>query len=722
MKRYLEQLNENQKEAVTSSFKYIRVIAGAGSGKTKVLTSRLAYLIDDGVEENKILAITFTNKAAKEMKIRVEKLMESEQIKSTISTYHSFCARFLRQEISHIGYTHNFVILDEEDQESIIKDLKKDIDIEKILKPKKIADYISRQKCDRVSPESLKDRYEEGSEYYIKSKVYYLYEQYLKDNNYLDFDDLIIKTVDILKEFKEIRNKWSSKFDYILIDEFQDTNNEEYTLIKLLTKKDTSLFVVGDPDQTIYTWRGANPNIIFDYTIDFENVKDYILNLNYRSTQSILDASNSLIGNNKKRVKKDLIANKENGEKPLYYNSEEVYEESDYIAKNIYDDVNKFKKYNYKDYAILYRSNYYSANLEKSLMKLCIPYRIFGSVKFYERKEIKDALSYLRLILNNDDILAFSRIINVPRRGVGPKKLESIMAGAKENNISPFEYIEKTESDEAILGSFVKLINDFREKIKLENKPNFGKILKELLDESGYIDTIDRVDEEDRIENLNELSDILFQYQIDNNGISLDQIITEITLYSAQDDINEGDYVSLMTAHTAKGLEFPVVYIAGLSDGVFPNARSIMGFDGREREDELEEERRLLYVAMTRAQEKLFLTSNNGYSFTTSQNLTESRFIREIEDNITRFFKKIRNQFTFVDQPIRSRKNEEIIQSEVSKISDDDYNPGNMVIHKAFGEGIILEVSDVNLKVAFKNPEVGVKLISRKFPGISKKV
>jgi DNA helicase-2/ATP-dependent DNA helicase PcrA len=715
---YLTQLNQSQYKAVTTNAKYARVIAGAGSGKTRVLTSRIIYLISSlGIQANQILAITFTNKAASEMKKRVESYVDEGNIRPFIATFHAFCVRFLREEIKIIDYPASFPILDDEDQEKILKQILEEQDIAKdVLSPKQAKSYISNNKSANVSVERAKVI--AGSFYgeQLNARVYEAYEKELNRLKALDFDDLILKTCQILKANPNIRDKWCARHQYLLVDEFQDTNDIQYLLVKLLMNETSELFVVGDPDQTIYTWRGANVNLILNFDKDFKGAEQFILNENYRSTKAILDGANQLISNNRKRIAKDLITNNSEGGKTIYYQGKSQELEAKWVCERIKELRAKNKKIRYQDIAILYRSNYYSRGIEDQLIKNKIPYVIYGGIRFFERREIKDALAYLRLVVNSKDDLAFDRIINTPKRGIGAKALDTIKDGAKEDNISEFEYVmNNVDSFRRIadqLQRFVDLILDARNKLNSDDCV-YSRLLDDLLETSGYYKMCKDEDEEDRIDNLKELVNLLFIRQGEGvESVTLDEILQDLALYSAQDEMNDTDSVILMTVHTAKGLEFPYVFLVGLSEGVFPSAKTIV-----ETKDGIEEERRLAYVAFTRAMKQLFLSDSEGYNYSSGSFRTASRFISEVSEHITPYFGGVS-----VSRPVYSAKDNEVKDYGSNTIVNDrNYHPGQMVVHRAFGEGVIISVEKDSVRVAFKDPNYGVKLISSSFAGLSPK-
>lgn len=724
MSEILRNLNEEQYEAVTSFDKYLRVIAGAGSGKTRVLTCRIANLIENmGVLPYSILAITFTNKAAAEMRKRVDNMLKDsdEGAGYTITTFHSFCARFLREEIHHIGYTRSFTIVDEDDQLKIVKDIIKELDITDEIKPKHCVSYISYVKTLNISYDELAKKHHLTEEEKIKSKIYLKYEEYLTTNQYVDFDDLLLKTVDILKRFPLVRKKWMEKYEHILVDEFQDTNDIQYELLTLLLSEHCSLFVVGDPDQTIYTWRGANVDLIMDFKKRFKPSRDIVLNQNYRSTKHILNCANELIKNNKKRVEKDLITNNIEGAKVIHYQANSIESEADWVVQRIKELMNKNEDLAYSDFAILYRSNYYSRAFEQTLVNYKIPYVVYGGMKFFDRKEVKDSLAYLRLALQENDTLAFERIINVPRRGIGDKAMQSIKDGAKEKGISLYRYVKDYMSTNFRLKSFVDAVENCKKKLENPNEQNLGDVLKELMSKVGYIDYLTEAKEEERIDNIHELAGYIFSLQSTNEELDLVSVIQEISLASAQDEMTDSNVVTLMTVHTAKGLEYPFVFVVGLSDGVFPSSRSIMGDNGFvESKDAIEEERRLAYVAFTRAQKQLLLSHNEGFSYASGGYLKASRFIIEIGGCITPYYKPKPKVSIYDDPKPRLNKKVEYKSQSVLKDNNTDYRPGDLVNHSAYGSGIILSVELNSVRIAFKDPNVGQKVISKKFTGLKK--
>ena len=719
---YIKSLNSGQKQAVISMSRFIRVNAGAGSGKTRVLACRIAYLIDNyGVSENSILAITFTNKVAREMKERVNLMLGVESSCVLISTYHSFCARVLREDIVSLneGYDRYFTIIDDEEQVSVCKDLLKKEKVDKEdLNYKELVNYISYYKCLGTKPSEVETFNTDQEQ---KKHFYELYEEYLKEHSYLDFDDLLLKTVSLFEKSERIRNKWASRFQYILVDEFQDTNDIQYRLLKYMVNEDTSLFVVGDPDQTIYTWRGANIKLIMNFNLDFKGVEDIKLEKNYRSTQKILDAANALIKENHNRLEKDLYSDNMEGMKPKFFDAENSEKEAEFVVNKIYDL--RGQGYDYKDIALLYRSSYYTRNFEQALMKRKIPYRIFGGLRFYQRKEIKDALAYLRIVVNENDDQALLRIINEPKRGIGDKTISNLKEDSERYGNSIYRVVKENKD------AFKKkdLVNEMCNAIELakfqfkENVRPFSDIMNDLLKQVGYIDMLseDEEENENRLQNIDELASVLMDIQKETPEKGIEEILQDIALYSAQDDIMEGNYVSLMTVHTAKGLEFPVVFVVGLGEGVFPNQRAVF-----EKVDGLEEERRLCYVAVTRAKKECYLTSNTGYSFVLNGSTQVSRFINEMRNNIDYLNKSKRPSYlndlnkntSYSTQKVNKPTVGRVFGEEV--VNKNEYRNGTLVEHTAFGEGIVISVEGTNLRIAFKNAQYGVKLISSTFKGL----
>lgn len=724
MTDYETLLNKAQLEAVTTSNQYVRIIAGAGSGKTRVLTYRIAYLIEHfNVNPSSILAVTFTNKAANEMKERVIKLLPGCSSYLSVSTFHSFCAKFLRREAYLLGYPASFAILDDEDTEKIIKDIAANRGLKKsdplVKQAIRVIEHYKRNGTypDQVNlPSYASDIDKEILE------IYKLYEEKKAEMFALDFDDLLLYTIAILKQFNEVRDAWSYRFKHILIDEFQDTNNVQYELIKLLVNENTNLYVVGDPDQTIYTWRGANQDIILNFPTDFSPAIDIVLSRNYRSTKNILDASNRLIGHNKYRVKKDLYTESEDGTTIEGKRFDDINKEACFVARKIVGLHEKGAKY--KDIAVLYRASYFTRSFEQELTRQKIPYKIFGGLRFYQRKEVKDALAFFKLMLNSKDDLSFDRIINVPRRGIGPTAIERITDLAFEEHLSKYEVCLNQELLASLdisttarnsINSFVMKMEETKKKLA-DNSEAYSAILREFLIDLGFFTYLaeDEDANEDRVGNVNELFSDINAFITQFPDSHFDEYLQNISLLTSQDDIDGGDYVCLMTIHVAKGLEFDNVFIICMNEGAFPSERTLLESGNKG----LEEERRLAYVAMTRAKKKLFLTTNSSYSFQTDSHSSPSRFFKEagvVAVDETSGFTTKPGGLVWKSKPIypsKSRSDEEekvVIKPardiEVPKTNGiTDWKVGDKVNHETFGIGYVEKIlSEGIIIVNFEN-------------------
>ena len=733
---YQNDLNENQYNAVTTEAQHVRVIAGAGSGKTRVLTYRISYLISElGVDPWKILAITFTNKVANEMKTRVINMIPEASKDLSIKTFHSFAAFFLRHEISILGFPASFTILDEEDQTKLVKDIAAEMGFKRGDKIVALTlNYIGRQKLLEKYPDDInivKPAFEDEK---TCLEIYQRYEEEKYKNFALDFDDLLLQTNRILEDYPDIRTKWQNRIDHILIDEFQDTNDIEYKMVKFLKKPEATLYVVGDPDQTIYTWRGANQNIILDLNKKYYDMITIVLDRNYRSTQAILNSANKLIAHNKLRVTKNLYTKENLGDPVTVHSSPSGRLEADYVAREI-SKLKQFGGLQYKDIALLYRSNYITMDFEQALTRYQIPYKIYGGTKFYQRREIKDVLSYFHLIVNTKDDISFSRIMNVPKRGIGDTSEQLIKEEAKAANKSLYEYIrdvnpKNSEISAKIINSLKTMITNIeiaREDIA-KNEEVFSKILEDMIWSLGYQDYLLKEDDGDeRVENVRALFEDIRHYLKSNPESTFDEYLQNIALLSAQDEVVDGDYVTLMTVHTAKGLEYPVIFVVRFNQGVFPNMRA-MNEGGYLA---IEEERRLAYVAMTRAKQKLYLTLSNDYSYVIQSNLGPSQFLKESgnevlvtrESNIFRSNKPQKpKQYIFDDGDHLSFEDETPkYKQDFDDVTNDveSWHVGDIVIHKKLGRGVVvaLEGDDI-IKVNFDDH--GEKSILGTHPSVSK--
>lgn len=705
-------LNDKQKEAVIDDSKHLRIIAGAGSGKTRVLTMRIAYLIEQKhINPKNVLAITFTNKAANEMKNRISEMLGEAGDGAFISTIHSLCVRILKEEIGVFGYPKNFTIVDGDDQKTILKEAYKEFNIDKKdLSYGSALDYIANCKYEELSYEKAMDQAYGEKKLVDKANVYKYYDERLKSLYALDFDDLILFTVRLFKLHKDILKKWSSKFIYIHVDEFQDIDKTQYELIKLLSSTHDNVYVVGDPDQTIYTWRGADVNIIVNFDKDFKNTKTIILNQNYRSTNNILEGANSLIKYNKSRVPKDLFSENGDGDKIVHKTLPDETSEAYYIVSCIQSLLKQ--GYEYNDIAILYRSNYLSREVEKVFIENRIPYVIYGGIRFYERMEVKDILSYLRLIVTGDD-LAFQRVINQPKRGIGQKSIDTIFSLAKDNNISMYEVVKQGlfAKNQSVLESFVDMVE--RWKSSLDGKP-LEEVLTDVFEQSGYRSMLEKENETERIENVKSLIDDIKDYQETYPGSTLADYLSMISLYTDKANTDGSASVSLMTIHASKGLEFKVVFVVGLSEGIFPSERTMLEQKG------VEEERRLAYVAYTRAKEKLTLTDTSSFSYVVNSAKTTSRFVNEVDEKyIEHLDKSVVKQQSVFDVPFTTKISSIEPKKEAPR-RPSRYRKSDVVIHKIFGEGVVVKCDGDFVTVAFSYPH-GTKTIKADHPSIRKK-
>ena len=636
MNEILQSLNPMQKKAVQTTDGPLLLLAGAGSGKTRVITARIAYLIEKGIRPFNIMAITFTNKAAREMKERV--CAAAKQGSDVwVSTFHSTCVKILRRTIDNIGYSNNFTIYDAEDSERLIKQIIKAMNLnEKMFTAKSIMYEISNQKNELVDPATYAKEAAGDMRLEKIAQVYAAYQSQLRANNALDFDDLIFKTVEVFKNYPDVLEKYQDRFKYIMVDEYQDTNHAQYVFVKLLSSKYENLCVVGDDDQSIYGWIGADIRNILDFEKDHKDTAVIKLEQNYRSTKPILDAANTVIKNNFNRKEKNLWTEKEDGEEITFHVLDSDQKEADFISSQIIEAVNKGASYN--DFAILYRANALSRVIEENFVKKSIPYKLFGGVNFYGRREIRDILAYLKFINNPDDDMALRRIINVPKRGIGTTTVEKTAVFAQANEISLYEAlcniddIDELKTRAKKIKEFTSLIAEFTE---YEKSHSVSEFIDEILDKTEYIEELKLENTEEatsRIENIQELISKAVEFEKGNEDARLSSFLEDVSLISEIDSLDENeDTVSLMTLHSAKGLEFPTVFIAAFEEGIFPSYRCVMDPDP----NSMEEERRLCYVGITRARNKLYLTAarsrlHNGKYISNSP----SRFVKELGNNV----------------------------------------------------------------------------------------
>ena len=686
MQGILEDLNDQQKEAVLHKKGPCLVLAGAGSGKTRVLTSRIAYLIEQGVSPNSVLAITFTNKAAQEMRSRVAAIIP-DYSGQWIQTFHAACYRILRIDINSLGYETNFSIADETECKSLVKGiLKEENDYE--TKPEEVLYLFKQTKNSMVNPEgffkNLRYPDEIKNRYY---RIFRIYNSRLRNLNALDFEDLILLCIKLFEDYPEILQKYQNWFKYIMIDEYQDTNYAQYRWANLLAGGHQNIFIVGDPDQSIYSWRGAEPYNIKRFLNDYPDARMIKLEKNFRSTPYILSAANAVIKNNKDREEKNLYSDKASGDKLLHFCAGDSFQEARFIADTIGDLVDREGK-EYKDCAVLYRTHAQSRVLEEALQRKYIPYRIIGAHKFYDRKEIKDLIAYLKLTCNNNDIISFKRIINTPRRGIGDKTMEKIENYAAEENLSILETLANPTLIPGISKKMGSNLEEFYGMIKFfetlaRSESSLKETLDYVLDMSGYLADLKKsniADADVRIQNLFELRSRAIEFEKEG-GEDLEDFLALISLSQDTDDIDYSNSVVLMTYHGAKGLEFPIVFMTGMEEGVFPSYRS-------ETVEEIEEERRLCYVGITRTKEVLYLTnavSRLLYGY--ERNNPPSRFLKEIPDSL-------------IESPQRKK-------SVACKLEE-----GDTVIHKKFGIGIITSLTRGDEEIAVINFErAGVRML-----------
>lgn len=701
-------LNSKQKEAATYLASNLRIVAGAGSGKTRVLTYRIAYLIENvGIEPYRILAITFTNKAANEMKERVINILGDYASGATLCTIHSLCVRILRRNINALGYPSNFIIIDEEDQKSLLKKLCKEKEIDnKTITTKSLIQYISSQKNNRISPSVAYEFAGDFTADQQKAVIYEAYETYNQEHFMLDFDDLLLKTLELFEEYPDILEYWQRRYQYIHVDEFQDVGRIDYNLIQYLSEK-AILCVVGDPDQTIYSFRGSDVNFIMNFDSDYDNVKTIILDRNYRSTQAILDVSNHLIKNNHNRVDKDLYTLEDVGDKIHHYSAVDEESEARYVIDTIEEMIHNGCVES--DFAILYRANYLSRTFEQKLIQRHINYKIFGGLKFFNRKEVKDALSYIRLMVNGDD-LSFERIVNVPSRGVGAKTLERIQLKAIEYGMNDYEALCTFSQEINLSAKAKKALVNFASSIEKAKKSTLPlpEVFEQLMNDVGYMAMLKKDNDENRIANIMELKNSIATYmEAHEDSATFENYLQDIALYTSQDEINNHDYVSLMSIHMAKGLEFNYVFVVGCSQEIFPSPRSLM----EAGEDGMEEERRLAYVAFTRAKKGLFITENTGYSYVNQSLKTGSQFIKELGDeHVEHVGKKPDTYDTIV-----SKKDHQY-----TVIHDDkELRVGELVMHDVFGKGVVVKKQGNTVDVAFSMP-YGIKTLMSSHPALKK--
>ncbi|MGG3853237.1 DNA helicase PcrA [Caldifermentibacillus hisashii] len=724
--RLLAGLNKEQQQAVKTTEGPLLIMAGAGSGKTRVLTHRIAYiLLEKGVNPYNILAITFTNKAAREMKERINGILGGAADEIWISTFHSMCVRILRRDIDRIGINRNFTILDTTDQLSVIKGILKDKNIDsKKFDPRGILSAISSAKNELIDAKQY-GKYTGNYFENIVSDVFEQYEKRLLKNHSLDFDDLIMKTIQLFKRVPEVLEYYQRKFQYIHVDEYQDTNKAQYQLVHLLAAKFQNLCVVGDSDQSIYGWRGADIANILSFEKDYPNAKVILLEQNYRSTKNILQVANHVISNNVKRKPKNLWTDNEKGEKIQYYRADTEQGEALFVTGKIKELV-ETKQRKFSDFAILYRTNAQSRAMEEMLVKANIPYTIVGGTKFYDRKEIKDLLAYLRLVANLDDDISFVRIINVPKRGIGATSLDRIAQYALQNEMSMFRALGEVERI-GLSAKAMKACREFYQMLsglnQMQEYLSVMELTEEIIKRTEYREMLQAektLEAESRLENIDEFLSVTKNFEESSEDQTLIAFLTDLALVADIDQLdkeeNVKDAVVLMTLHSAKGLEFPVVFLIGLEEGVFPHSRSLM------EENDMEEERRLMYVGITRAEEELYITNAQIRTLYGHTNINPaSRFIEEIPDEfIDRLNEQKRNVHVRDQHQVRP-----VFRPAQSTTGGEDirWRAGDKAIHKKWGVGTVVSVKGegdhMELDIAFPIP-VGIKRLLAKFAPIEK--
>lgn len=745
--KLLNGMNPKQKEAVLATEGPLLIMAGAGSGKTRVLTHRMAYLLQEKfVNPWNILAITFTNKAAKEMKERVTRLVGTAGNDMWVSTFHAMCVRILRREAEQIGYSRNFTICDQSETETLMKRIVKDKNLDsKKFEPRAILGKISNAKNELLSPKEYANM---TGNYFdnIVAECYEAYQRHLKNAQSMDFDDLIMLTVKLFEDYPETLAYYQNKFHYIHVDEYQDTNYAQYKLVQLLAEKFQNICVVGDADQSIYGWRGADMANILNFEKDYPNARVVLLEQNYRSTKTILKAANGVIRNNINRKDKKLWTENVEGEKITYYRAQSEHDEARFIVGTMQQQV-RDKGRKYGDFAILYRTNAQSRVIEDTLVKSNIRYKMVGGHKFYDRKEIKDVMAYLRLISNPADDLSFNRIINVPKRGIGGVSLQklydfadiynySYLDAAKNVSLSPLTGKAATET-----GKFAKMMTDLQKMVEFLS---VTEIVEQMLEKTGYIESLERensLEAETRIDNIKEFLSVTQEFDKQANGESdLTTFLTDLALVSDLDQVEEEPQseVTLMTLHAAKGLEFPVVFIIGMEEGVFPSYRSLM------EEAEMEEERRLAYVGITRAEQELFIT--NAYSrmlYGRTQNNPPSRFLEEMDADVLEYangnsrpaapaiqptttyrqrWKSDRYDRAFAQTTEEPKPTQSVSQQGNSGADKLGWKVGDKAIHKKWGTGVVVQTTGegdgLQLDIAFK--DIGIKRLLASFAPIEK--
>ncbi|MDM5153134.1 DNA helicase PcrA [Bacillus sp. DX1.1] len=735
--KLLNGLNPEQQKAVRTTDGPLLLMAGAGSGKTRVLTHRIAYLLGEkGVAPWNVLAITFTNKAAREMRERIDTLVGPEAEDIWISTFHSMCVRILRRDIDRIGINRNFTILDASDQLTVVKKIMKERNIDpKKFDPRSVLSGISNAKNELLSADKYAKQITNADPFEkLISDVYTEYQKRLLKNNSLDFDDLIMTTIHLFERIPEVLEFYQRKFQYIHVDEYQDTNRAQYILVNKLASRFKNLCVVGDSDQSIYRWRGADIANILSFEKDYDNAQVILLEQNYRSSQNILNAANAVIENNSNRKPKKLWTDNQVGSKISYYRAATEKDEAYFVAKKIRDEIQMGNR-KYTDFAVLYRTNAQSRMVEEIFLKSNIPYKIIGGIKFYDRKEIKDILAYLRLIANPDDELSFARIINMPKRGIGATSIDKIINYGVQNGLSLTAVMDEIEHV-GVSAKITKAVKEFASQlynwVNMQEYLSVTELVKEVIEKTGYREMLHNersLEAEGRLENLEEFLSVTQTFESQSEDKSLVAFLTDLALVADIDRVDEdptaGEEVILMTMHSAKGLEFPVVFIVGLEEGVFPHTRSLM------EEDEMQEERRLAYVGITRAEEELYLSNAQMRTLfgRTNMNAT-SRFISEIPAELIESLNETKPKRETFGAKARTaatttRSRSAIVHPTVKTTGGEQigWAVGDKASHQKWGVGTVVSVKGEGdakeLDIAFPSP-IGIKRLLAKFAPVTK--
>ncbi|MCP1146122.1 DNA helicase PcrA [Lysinibacillus endophyticus] len=743
-KNLLNGMNPQQAEAVKTTEGPLLIMAGAGSGKTRVLTHRIAYLVvEKEVYPSKILAITFTNKAAREMRERIDGLLGNGTTESMwVSTFHSMCVRILRRNIDRIGYSKNFSILDSSDQLTVVKNVLKQLNIDsKRYEPRAILSAISSAKNECITADMYKANSNPSNPYEkVISQVYDEYEKRLRKNQSLDFDDLIMTTITLFERVPDVLEYYQNKFQYIHVDEYQDTNHSQYKLVQLLAKKFKNICVVGDSDQSIYRWRGADIGNILSFEKDYPNAKVILLEQNYRSTKRILQAANDVIENNESRYPKKLRTENLDGEKIVVYKASTEQDEAQFVVQTIQKLMEKENR-SLDDFAILYRTNAQSRVMEEVLLKSNMTYQIVGGTKFYDRKEIKDLLAYLRLIANNDDDLSLARIINEPKRNIGATSFEKMATYAIQHDLSIFEAMKEvlfmglTSRAAGAVEKFRELISNLTQ---MQEFLSVTELVEQVIDKSGYREMLQNektIEAESRLENIEEFLSVTKAFEERSEDKSLVAFLTDLALVADIDALDKEDTskgsIILMTMHSAKGLEFPVVFIIGMEENIFPHSRSLSDAA------EMEEERRLAYVGITRAEQRLYLTCAGSRTlYGRSSFNMPSRFINEISDDVIEHISKSGNRIDADDLPFSSNRRASSYRRTVGNVqtkpqvaslqstggNELEWKAGDKAVHGKWGTGTVVSVKGegdgLELDIAF--PNIGIKRLLAKFAPITK--